>query len=86
MAATTPTRVWAALVLATLGGFGVAEYLQNRVVAVLVIMAVVLLKAQLILRHFMELKAGPVAARAASLAWAGGCAAVIAGLYAYSAA
>jgi hypothetical protein len=72
--------VWGTLVLATLGSFGVAEYLPHPLLAVAVFILIAAFKIRLILRHFMELKDGPLGLRVFFDLWTGSCAALIIGL------
>lgn len=73
--------VWGTLVVATLGSCGVAEYLRQPLLAVALIMAVAAFKIRLILRHFMELRHGPLGLRMLFDAWTAGCALMIFGVY-----
>ena len=72
---------WAALVVATLFGFGTAEFLGHPLVAVAAIMIVAGAKVIMILRSFMELGEGPIAFKAYFGVWVVACVAVITVLY-----
>lgn len=72
---------WATLMVATVGSVGTAEYLGHPLLAVAAIMGIAALKIHLILRHFMELKDGPVALRVLFGLWTAGCMAMIVGFY-----
>ena len=72
---------WVVLVLATLFGFGTAEYLGHPLVAVAAIMVVAGVKVVMILRSFMELGEGPLAFKAYFGVWVVACVCVITGLY-----
>lgn len=78
------SAVWATLMVATLGSYCLAEYLGQPSIAVAAIILVAAFKVRLILRHFMELKAGPLTWRLFFDAWIGVCAALIIGLYFYA--
>lgn len=78
------TLVWATLMAATLASYCVAEYPGRSSLAVAAILFVAAFKIRLILRHFMELKDGPLPLRLLFDAWTGGCATLIAGLYYYA--
>ena len=72
---------WAALVVATLFGFGTAEFLGHPLVAVAAIMVVAGVKVVMILRSFMELREGPIAFQAYFGIWVVACVGVITTLY-----
>jgi caa(3)-type oxidase subunit IV len=82
----SPTLVWVALVAATLASFAAFELDSGSgAYAVPLILAVAAIKGRLILRHFMDLKVGPLAHRIYFDAWVIGCAALIAGIHWWSA-
>lgn len=72
---------WASLVLATLFGFGTAEFLGHPLVAVAAIMIVAGVKVIMILHSFMELGEGSIAFQAYFGVWLVGCVGVITVLY-----
>lgn len=72
---------WAVLVLATLLGFGTAEFMGHPLVAVGAIMIVAGGKVIIILRSFMELGEGPIAFKAYFGVWVVACVGAITVLY-----
>lgn len=72
---------WALLVLATLFGFGTAEFLGHALVAGAAIMIVAGVKVAMVLRTFMELGQGPIGFRVFFGIWVTACVAVITALY-----
>jgi hypothetical protein len=73
---------WAVLIVATLFGFGTAEFLGHPLVAVAAIMVVAGVKVVMVLRSFMELGEGPIAFKVYFGVWVTACVGVITGLYA----
>lgn len=76
--------VWSILILFTIGSCAIAEFLPRRELAVALIMFVAAFKIRLILRHFMELRHGPLELRIFFDVWTAGCAAMIFGVYWYA--
>lgn len=73
--------IWLVLVIATVGSFGTAEFLGHPGLGVAGIIGIAAFKIRLIIRHFMELKRGPLGLRVFFDVWIAACAAMIIGLY-----